>query len=518
MECEPVSSSAGSGLHPLPMAEEGGVDARLILKKLSPNGTVQKILSTREQGAYVIGPQLGVGGISRVMSARNLTTGKAVAIKIIEKGYQADTTLSNEFRANREISCLASLEHPNVVGFLSAHRSDDSIFIVQELVNGISLLDYLKHKGNRIKVSAALHIFYQAVQAICYCHSQGVYHRDLKLENMIVSINGTVQIIDFDLAEKCDPNAETEKLKQFCGTPHIACPEIWRAEPYYGEKADVWSLGVIFYVLLTGAYPFDGDCLEELRDEILSGDLFIPRDLPGPMKNLLQAMLHPKMDQRIGSRGLANHTVVTSAAAGCQQRLQAGARALKNDVKHPWMAPTVDGDKTEKLAKQLEGDIRFNNSSPRVKRRRPSITPRTTPIWEMVDSTVTPSSSEKPVAPPSPQSNACVSPDRKSIFRALDWLLDSDGLSMEDQKTLLENAVNDTKLAADRKEADPSPPPLFDDTTSSSKTTPVLGPEAAPTMHMHKRKTHPDELQEPFKMRAKVITHPRRPGLVRTFS
>eukprot|EP00466_Bigelowiella_natans_P002284 jgi/Bigna1/91253/estExt_fgenesh1_pg.C_940035 len=284
----------------------------VVIQRVTEEEGIQRVLRT-DDGMYLLGPQLGEGGISRVVSARHLSTGDAVAVKIVERGFQGGTDMSNESRAMQEIKCLSCLSHPNVVAYKSHYVTEDSIYIVQELVNGISLLDYLKHKGNRIKTGAALHIFYQAVRAIEYCHANFVYHRDIKLENMIVDINGNVQLIDFDLAHRSHNKEGATKLDLFCGTPHIACPEIWRADPYDAEKADIWSLGVILYVLLTGAYPYDGDDLEDLRDEILHADLIIPLDLPGPMKDLLSKMLNKDPSKRVATSDLVQHPVVEAA-------------------------------------------------------------------------------------------------------------------------------------------------------------------------------------------------------------
>jgi len=360
------------------MEDTVAVPSAVVIQKLSHDGRLQRILRTETEGMYVLGPQLGVGGISRVVSARNVNNGQSVAVKIVERGFQGNAEMSNEFRAMQEIKCLTSLSHPNIVGFLSYHRTEDCIYIIQELVNGISLLDYLKHKGNRINTGAALHIFFQAAMAVEYLHNNGVYHRDLKLENMIVDINGSVQIIDFDLAHKVSDIRNLQKLDVFCGTPHIACPEIWRAEPYDGSKADIWSLGVILYVLLTGAYPFDGDDLSELRDAILNEALEIPLDLPGPMKDLLSRMLDKNPYKRICTKELCQHPLVAEArkqSCVVNEKLKNGRRpgstsppeeqhsssnstdTVNNHgargVRHKWKAPVVDDAKAVELSMEL---------------------------------------------------------------------------------------------------------------------------------------------------------------------
>jgi len=473
----------------------------VVIQRVTEEEGIQRVLRT-DDGMYLLGPQLGVGGISRVVSARHLSTGDAVAVKIVERGFQGGTDMSNESRAMQEIKCLSCLSHPNVVAYKSHYVTEDSIYIVQELVNGISLLDYLKHKGNRIKTGAALHIFYQAVRAIEYCHANLVFHRDIKLENMIVDINGNVQLIDFDLAHRSHNKEGATKLDVFCGTPHIACPEIWRADPYDAEKADVWSLGVILYVLLTGAYPYDGDDLEELRDEILHADLIIPLDLPGPMKDLLSKMLNRDPSMRIATSDLVQHPVVEAAGvtnACVLSKLQEGKRrraspssssskqatarsaaargsgmepssssnaaaaaspsgendskkhgAQEDDVAaHRWEAPVVDDNKIASIKKKLGKEELLSLDSIQRKRRPPSKRRRyggstsqpASPMWEVRG----PSPVDTSPYPPSP--------NRKSILTALDNLLDepTNGLSAEHRTALLAAASqkdDDAKIAA----------------------------------------------------------------------
>eukprot|EP00954_Amorphochlora_amoebiformis_P008425 654341-Amorphochlora_amoeboformis.AAC.3 len=288
---------------------------------------------------FVLGPELGQGAVARVISARDLNTGEAVAIKVIEKGFQDSCALSNEDRAMQEIRCLESISHPNI----------------------------------------------------------GVYHRDLKLENMILDIHGVMQIIDFDLAHKEEHGDEGKLLDMFCGTPHIACPEIWRAEPYSGSKADIWSLGVIFYVLLTGAYPYDGDYLEELRDDILTGELEIPKDVPGPIKSLLNGLayqyhnrfsslcnntlrlLNRSPKERMTIDDLASHPIITAAEGRRAKRgthrnspipRSSSSKSSENldekrrssYVSHGWRAPVIDGKQAAELRRHLLDTTKSSNS------------------------------------------------------------------------------------------------------------------------------------------------------------
>eukprot|EP00468_Gymnochlora_sp_CCMP2014_P003886 CAMPEP_0167759828 /NCGR_PEP_ID=MMETSP0110_2-20121227/11241_1 /TAXON_ID=629695 /ORGANISM="Gymnochlora sp., Strain CCMP2014" /LENGTH=439 /DNA_ID=CAMNT_0007646259 /DNA_START=182 /DNA_END=1501 /DNA_ORIENTATION=+ len=389
--------------------------------------------------SYVLGPKLGQGAVATVISARNLRTGEPVAIKIIESGFQGSSDLSNHDRALQEVRCLESLSHPNVVKFFAFHRTRDSMYIVQELINGISLLDYLKHKGNRINVEAALHIFCQAVQAVGYCHSKGVFHRDLKLENMILDIYGNMQIIDFDLAHKAEAGKLLEKLKMFCGTPHIACPEIWRAKPYIGSKADIWSLGVILYVLLTGTYPYDGEDLDELRDDILEGNLYIPKEVPEPLKELLKSMLENNPEDRISSSELVNHPVIKAAETRRAARSQRSPRYRRDHhAHHEWKAPVVSTTSTTALRQLIEdSSIEQVAASLRSRSRSRSPCSKRQKV-EKVDDVLREGLSSSSLSPPSSKPP---SPDRKSIIQALDELLDDQKLLEVDTLSGKENVA-----------------------------------------------------------------------------
>ncbi len=131
--------------------------------------------------------------------------------------------------------------------------------MVLEYIKGTSLKAYLAaQKTAKLLEHQVLPIFRQLVSAVAYCHAKGIIHRDLKLEHVLVTRTLSVKIIDFGFAVT-QPNAR--KLRMLCGTPVYMAPEILRKQEYMGGPVDVWSLGVIFYVLLSGAFPFPGTSL-----------------------------------------------------------------------------------------------------------------------------------------------------------------------------------------------------------------------------------------------------------------
>ncbi|GFN90903.1 nuak family snf1-like kinase 1 [Plakobranchus ocellatus] len=144
----------------------------------------------------------------------------------------------------------------------------DKIVLVMDYAQGGELYDYLNNMG-RLSEWEARRIFRQIVSAIHCCHQNGIVHRDLKLENIILDDVGNVKIADFGMANYY---SHTSKLETFCGSPLYASPEIVNGRSYYGPEVDVWSLGVILYTLVYGSMPFESNSLVSLKQQISEGD------------------------------------------------------------------------------------------------------------------------------------------------------------------------------------------------------------------------------------------------------
>jgi serine/threonine protein kinase len=193
-----------------------------------------------------------------------------VVLKVKEKENRENSV--HDLRVQKEIEILQLLRHPNIVQVLYVNRNMTSLLICTKYVAGEELYDYiLLHSSMPERTSRT--IFRQIISAVAYCHSSCVFHRDLKPENILIDKDLNISIMDFGLS-KVSGNNET--LDTICGSPAYVSPEIMLGLTYTGREADIWSLGVILYLLLTGKLPFRDSKTEPLLIKIISCDYVIP--------------------------------------------------------------------------------------------------------------------------------------------------------------------------------------------------------------------------------------------------
>ncbi|UCF37851.1 MAG: serine/threonine protein kinase [Acidobacteriota bacterium] len=202
-----------------------------------------------------IGELIGQGGMGFVYKARQRHLDREVALKILHSDLQQDPAFAKRFE--REAKALAKLNHPNIVSvFDSGHTQAGNYYFVMEFVDGVNLRDVLR--GGHLDPEKALAIVPQVCDALQYAHEQGIVHRDIKPENILLDSRGQVKIADFGLAKLLDPSAQNENLShlgQRMGTAHYMAPEQAQAAANVDHRADIYSLGVVFYEMLTGALP-----------------------------------------------------------------------------------------------------------------------------------------------------------------------------------------------------------------------------------------------------------------------
>ncbi|KAF9966796.1 Protein kinase [Mortierella alpina] len=235
-------------------------------------------------GPYMLLETLGVGSFGKVKRAVHSLTGHTVAIKIINKNKVVNQDMFA--RVKREIQYLKLLRHPHIIKLYEVISTPTSIYMVIEYAGG-ELFNYIVD-NTRLSEDEARRFFQQIVCAIEYCHRHKIVHRDLKPENLLLDPSMNVKIADFGLSNIM---TDGDFLKTSCGSPNYAAPEVISGKLYAGPEVDVWSCGVILYVMLCGRLPFDDDYIPLLFKKINGGIYSLPSFLSPETKYLLTSML-----------------------------------------------------------------------------------------------------------------------------------------------------------------------------------------------------------------------------------
>ncbi|KAI4344273.1 hypothetical protein L6164_011519 [Bauhinia variegata] len=260
---------------------------------MSDNGS--EISSTLLHGKYELGRLLGHGTFAKVYHARNFQTGKSVAMKVVGKEKVIKVGMMEQTK--REISVMKMMKHPNIVQLHEVMASKSKIYIAMELVRGGELFNKIA-KG-RLREDVARFYFQQLISAVDFCHSRGVYHRDLKPENLLLGEDGNLKVTDFGLSTFSEHLRKDGLLHTTCGTPAYVAPEVIGKKGYDGAKADIWSCGVILYVLLAGFLPFQDDNLVALYKKIYRADFKCPPWFSPEARRLISKLLDPNPNTRI---------------------------------------------------------------------------------------------------------------------------------------------------------------------------------------------------------------------------
>ncbi|KAJ4883260.1 CBL-interacting serine/threonine-protein kinase 2 [Raphanus sativus] len=244
---------------------------------------------------YEVGRLLGQGTFAKVYYARSVHTNESVAIKMIDKDKVLRVGLSDQIK--REISVMRIAKHPNVVSLREVMATKSRIYFVIEYCKGGELFNRVS-KG-KLREDVAWKYFHQLIDAVDFCHSRGVYHRDIKPENLLLDDNENLKVSDFGLSALADCKRGDGLLHTTCGTPAYVAPEVISRKGYDGCKADVWSCGVVLFVLLAGYLPFHDSNLMEMYRKIGRGDFKCPGWFAPEAKRLVCKMLDPNHETRI---------------------------------------------------------------------------------------------------------------------------------------------------------------------------------------------------------------------------
>uniref|UniRef100_A0A8I6X1R2 non-specific serine/threonine protein kinase n=2 Tax=Hordeum vulgare subsp. vulgare TaxID=112509 RepID=A0A8I6X1R2_HORVV len=244
---------------------------------------------------YELGRILGHGTFAKVYHARSLMCNHSVAIKVIDKEKVLRVGMIE--RIKREISVMRLVRHPNIVQLHEVMASKTKIYFVMEHVRGGDLFSRVA-KG-RLREEVARKFFQQLIAAIDFCHSRGVYHRDLKLENLLIDDTDNIKVSDFGLSALRESLGPDDLLHTTCGTPSYVAPEIINNKGYDGATADVWSCGVILFVLLAGYLPFHDSNLMEMYRKIGKSEFKSPHWFSYDVSKILGKLLDPNPETRI---------------------------------------------------------------------------------------------------------------------------------------------------------------------------------------------------------------------------
>ncbi|XP_027029737.1 serine/threonine-protein kinase SIK2 isoform X2 [Tachysurus fulvidraco] len=235
-------------------------------------------------GFYDIERTLGKGNFAVVKLARHRITKTEVAIKIIDKTQLDSVNLEKIYR---EVKIMKMLDHPHIIKLYQVMETKNMLYLVTEYAKNGEIFDYLAKHG-RLSEPEARRKFWQILSAVEYCHNRNVVHRDLKAENLLLDGHMNIKIADFGFANFFQPG---KPLATWCGSPPYAAPEVFEGQQYEGPQLDIWSLGVVLYVLVCGALPFDGPSLPVLRQRVLEGRFRIPYFMTEDCEHLIRRML-----------------------------------------------------------------------------------------------------------------------------------------------------------------------------------------------------------------------------------
>eukprot|EP00992_Anisonema_acinus_P003800 TRINITY_DN14133_c0_g1_i1.p1 TRINITY_DN14133_c0_g1~~TRINITY_DN14133_c0_g1_i1.p1 ORF type:complete len:427 (-),score=110.05 TRINITY_DN14133_c0_g1_i1:88-1368(-) len=251
-----------------------------VIKQLDANDATENWI-----GEYTMSRTLGKGSTAVVrLAQKRASPTEQAAIKIIDLGAIAQNADAKK-RVEREVTLLRRLQHPYLMQLYDTIDTKTHRYIILEYLPGGELFDYLMRQGGRLPMDETFKIWFQLVIAIAFLHNNRVVHRDIKMENLLLDKLGNVKLADFGMA--C-PIPASGFLDESVGSPHYACPEIIKGSKYNGTQADVWSLGVVLYALLTSTLPFSAENQSLMFAKIKAADYKIPAELPDPAQEVLR--------------------------------------------------------------------------------------------------------------------------------------------------------------------------------------------------------------------------------------
>ena len=244
---------------------------------------------------YEILGKIGTGGMADVYKAKDHKLNRYVAVKVLKPEFREDTTFIRKFRS--EAQAAAGLTHPNIVNVFDVGDDEGVYYIVMELIEGITLKEYISKKG-KLSIKEATSIAIQVSMGLEAAHNHGIVHRDVKPQNIIISTDGKVKVTDFGIARAASSNTISSNVM---GSVHYSSPEQVRGG-YSDEKSDIYSLGITLYEMVTGRVPFDGDttvaiAIKHLQEEMVPPSVYA-ENLPYSLEQIILKCTQKSVNRR----------------------------------------------------------------------------------------------------------------------------------------------------------------------------------------------------------------------------
>lgn len=255
---------------------------------------IGKLLDNR----YELLERIGTGGMAVVYKARCHRLNRLVAVKILKPDLAQDAEFRRRF--HDESQAVAMLSHPNIMAVYDVSRSDDLDYIVMELLDGITLKQYMQKKGLPLNWREALHFITQIMKALSHAHSRGIIHRDIKPQNIMVLRDGSVKVADFGIA-RVTSAAQSTLTQEALGSVHYISPEQARGS-HIDTRADIYSAGVVLYEMTAGRLPYEGDTPVSVAIQHISSIPLPPRDINPDIPEALEAINMKAMASDVDKR------------------------------------------------------------------------------------------------------------------------------------------------------------------------------------------------------------------------
>ena len=275
---------------------------------------------------FTVGPLLGQGGFAVVFRARDHTLNRDVAVKVMDTAGAQTTQLVDRFV--REAQTIARLEHPHIVPIYEVGQPGDLLYIVMRCIDGPSLRQLLGSSPNRrLSVRDAARVARQVADALAYAHAEGVVHRDVKPDNILLDKRGHVMVTDFGIAKAAQAATAAQLTTEgmIIGTPQYMSPEQATGDAVDG-RSDIYSLGIVLYQMLTGGPPFDGDSSAKiiaLQITAIPPDIRRARgDVSPELAGVLGRMLHKDPAQRFQKAAEVSRALVDALPTAARDRVR----------------------------------------------------------------------------------------------------------------------------------------------------------------------------------------------------